>query len=259
MCIRDSVTPLLKKVEFLSFNDMRAITQTDVFSKISESLVYDKLYRAVEGKININQYGGLKGSSTNHYISKMNDFVLKSLETPKSKVLITLINMKKAFDLVKHLTLIELLLEYDIDPAVVLWISNFLKERKQVVKNGTLMSESRDLSCGTPAGTQLAPLLFVLLINKVLNDISEFVTLNNLKIINPGYLDDLTIVECVNDDSPKTQLLLDIISKSTKSVNMVVNPDKCEFMVIDFSRVKSSLNWSLNFDNVCIPLSLIHI
>ena len=95
--------------------------------------------------------------------------------------------------------------------------------------------------------------MFTILINKVLNDLSCVIESEKINALHLGYLDDLTIVEKVVDGCPKTQRLLDCISESTKAIKMIVNPRKCEFMVIDNARKKISTGWSFNMDGISIP------
>lgn len=45
------VTPLLKKVNCSSLNDIRSITQTDLFSKIAEEFMFSKLYDVLYPKM----------------------------------------------------------------------------------------------------------------------------------------------------------------------------------------------------------------
>ena len=90
----------------------------------------------------------------------MFDFALKCLEKIGAVVIITLIDMTKAFDLVDHSTLAQILIKYNVDPTDIMWMINFLKNRKQVVKHNNLISDAQAITCCKPAGTKLAPLLF---------------------------------------------------------------------------------------------------
>ena len=61
--------------------------------------------------------------------------------------------------------LADKLISLNIDPHVIYWVSDFLKERPQRVKIGPLISDPRVLSTGAPQGCVLSPLLFTLFTN----------------------------------------------------------------------------------------------
>ena len=88
------VTPLFKKCIFTSLDDLRSITQTEIFSKITESFMYDHLYNELESKLSFSQFGSIKKSSTAHYLIKLDDFILKSCEIPGAIVIINILDMR---------------------------------------------------------------------------------------------------------------------------------------------------------------------
>ena len=216
--------------------------------------MFEKLYVHLEGKININQYGGIRSGSTAHYLTKLNHFMLKALEQTGNILIITFIDMKKGFDLVDHSVLAYILMKYEVPHSDILWILNFLSNRSQVVKNGKNMSDSDYVTCGTPAGTKLAPLLFVLLINEILESVEVEFIKNNPNVLECGFIDDLTIVECVNSkENPQTQNFLDFIGKISNSIKMVINSEKCELFIVDPSRQKISNLWNFKILGKSVP------
>ena len=72
---------------------------------------------------------------------------------------------RQAFDTVPHDGLLSKLKHYGIDDKIWLWISNFLKQRKQLVVVDGIQSDLVTVDSGVPQGTVLGPILFLLHIN----------------------------------------------------------------------------------------------
>ena len=102
--------------------------------------------------------------SLSHYLSNLINFILKNLDKPNHYIILILLDLRKAFDLVDHNVLIEALLELEVDHNDVMWLAEFLRNRSQYTKDDNLLSDLIFISNGTPQGTKLAPLLFIILI-----------------------------------------------------------------------------------------------
>ena len=82
---------------------------------------------------------------------------------------IIFLDLKKAFDCVDHVILIEKLKEFGWVGYTLNWFKSYLTNRKQMCKVNQTTSKCRIIPCGTPQGSDLGPVLFVLCVNDLPN------------------------------------------------------------------------------------------
>ena len=199
------ITPINKIPSPESEDDLRPISLTAFFSKVTEKVVVQHLMKYIGDQLDFRQYGGIKGNSITHYIIEFINFILLHQDSPEqTAVLACMIDFSKAFNRQNHNILVTLLADMGV-PAWLLWvIIAFLTGRKMTVKFRGTRSNPKDLPGGGPQGTILGLLLFLVLINKAgfegqLNNAGELLSSRrNMKIANTLHLkfvDDMTLAE----------------------------------------------------------------
>ena len=157
-----------------------------------------KFWREID-LINSNQFGFLRGRSTvTQLLSTFNDWAKSRNFSIPTDVIFH--DLAKALDSVPHERLLLKLKSNGIDDSLLDWLRHFLVGQKQrVVVRGSGSDWSR-VTSGTPQGTILGPLLFLLYINYITECISSTVKL---------YADDTKIYREISDPIIDCQLLQD--------------------------------------------------
>lgn len=106
------------------------------------------------------QFGNRKGLSTVHCLVDIIHHLCLNSDKPKTTSTLILTDFSKAFDRIDQNIAVKKLLSLNVNPSLVLWISDFLMGRRQCVRYNTAISEWTEISAGVPQGTQLGPSVF---------------------------------------------------------------------------------------------------
>ena len=162
---------------------------------------------------------------------------LASSLNKNQQVIVILLDFSKAFDKVPHQRLLTKIQHYGIRDNLNDWIRDFLGGRKQEVVLEGKHSASSNVTSGVPQGTVLGPLLFLLFINDMPENISPTARL---------FADDCFLYRNVKnmEDAKQLQHDLDTLQRWERTWLMEFNPDKCE--VINITNKRSYVHFDYN-------------
>ena len=97
-----------------------------------------------------------------------------------------MLDFSKAFDTVPHSRLLHKLKHYGIDGKLHNWLTTWLTKRTQQVVIDGQTSIHKRVKSGVPQGTVLGPIMFLLYINDIGQNITSKVQLfaNNCELLN---------------------------------------------------------------------------
>ena len=174
------------------------------------------------------QHGFRSGRSCETQLITTTHDLLSSFNS-KSQIDVAILDFSKAFDTVPHAGLLGKLEHYGIDSKILLWITNFLNNRKQHVVVDGSFSNFADIEYGVPQGKVFGPLLFLLHINDLPSCVNSKVCL---------FADDCLLYREIknNQDQIDMQRDLDALMDWGSTWGMKFNAKKCNIMRVSRSR-----------------------
>ena len=162
-------TPIPKLHPPASEDDIRNISGTQFFSKVHKGFLCDWLLPIVRPFLDPANCGGLRGTSTNHYLIRMLHFIHSNVDksTPHAVVL-ALVDLSKAFNRVDHLLLIQDLHDMYVPGWLLRILISYLTRRRMILRFRGAASDERLLPGSSPQGVLLGCFFFMVKFNGAL-------------------------------------------------------------------------------------------
>ena len=232
------ITPVPKIPHPVVCSDYRPISVTPILSSIMEKIVvrkflYPVLYDASSKFSFEDQYAFRPTGSTACALINLTHQIARLLEEYPYVHLIAL-DFSKAFDTVRHSTLLKKCADLPIHDFVHNWILNFLGNRQHRTKFGDMVSTLLFINASIVQGSVIGPFAYV--INA--SDLRALYALN--KYADDSYL----IMLSINSHLVRDEI--DHISSWASTDNLVLNVAKSKEMIIKRPRTKTDAPPALN-------------
>ena len=151
-------------------SNYRPISLLITISKLLEKVIYKRTYGFLEKEKALykSQYGFRSKHSCEQAVCELLSEIIKNND--KDQITMTVyLDLSKAFDTLDHTLLLKKLEKYGIRGVALSWYKSYLTARtlksKVNTSDGLVYSKPYDIEYGTPQGSCLGPLLFLLFTN----------------------------------------------------------------------------------------------
>lgn len=217
-----AIIPVFKKGDPHNIDNYRPISLLSIFSKIFEKLVYNRIlnFLNVHNVLTDSQHGFRPGFSTESSSVELIQHIHNEMDK-KHQVVAVLFDLTRAFDTVDKIFVCNKISNMGLRGPINKWVESFLSNRKIIVKISEVQSDIQDINIGTPQGSVLGPLIFLLFVN----DLPDHITQGKVFM----YADDTTIV--LSDETPlgielKVNKLLLEFSDWCQKNRLIINYEK---------------------------------
>lgn len=209
----------------------RSISQLPTLSKCYEKVLDNQLreFCTASNLLDPYQFGFQPGCSTVHAIAKIVNDISKGLNMNKP-TLAVLIDLQAAFDVLWHDGLVYKLHKFKFEPHIIRLIKNFLRNRKFAVTINNSISNIKNIVAGTPQGSIISAILFILYLNDLPKPKKGF-----CEIFRILFADDIiiyTITKNINFANMAMNKYLNEIHEFITKWKLKINVSKCESISI---------------------------
>lgn len=205
----------------------RPISLLSCFGKLLEKIVKTRLTKEVESRqlLPIHQSGFRAGKSTNYNLVRLERYAREQLLQSRHSGVI-FFDIKAAFDSVWHDGLIYKINELRIPLYLQKYLLAFLEDRTASIEFENTLSRVFKLRRGTPQGSPLSPLLYIIYTADSMNDIPQY-TEHGL------FADDTALWTSSNKTSSlssRLQIASDKFQSWCKNWKLKLQPSKTELL-----------------------------
>ena len=147
----------------------RPVIILPILRKITAKCLINRIYDRINNEIPVSQAAYRKGRSTIEHIFTIKILADKALTSQNYGILVTMLDMSKAFDMVSRKDLFNILQKILMKEELYL-MKALLNDVQYSVKNGKFIGKEFSTNTGVPQGDCLSAVLFTLYLAKTLND-----------------------------------------------------------------------------------------
>lgn len=212
----------------LDVSSYRPVQLTNTLCKTMEKIVTRRMVWWIEHQnlLDSHQTGFRKKRSTIDNIIQLQTEILEGFQNNQYTVAV-FFDLEKAFDRIKHTTILNTLYDLQLRGRLPKFVCSFLQHRSFQVRIDDIHSRARVQETGTPQGSVISPILFILAVNELRHIIKQPV---NYTI----FADDLAIYtrgKCLSEIEKQLQRVINKLDNWGHQQGLSFSPTKTKMVI----------------------------
>ena len=241
-----NITAIFKKGDKGIPVNYRPVSLTSVTCKLFEHILFRHIMSHLEqfNVLSTFQHGFRSQHSCESQLIITIEDLARNIDN-KIQTDVLILDFQKAFDTVPHQRLLQKLDFYGIRGPILRWIQTWLTSRTQKVVVDGECSCSAPVRSGVPQGTVLGPLMFLIYINDIANNLD---TCTKIRL----FADDCLLYRSIISDSDTTTLQKDLNSlfEWSSKWQMSFNTRKCNTLRVTTKEIPIVHTYSMGTDEL---------
>ena len=235
---------LPKKPKPTMCTEYRTLSLMSHLLKVILKVILSRNRQKIENEISDVQSGFMSKKGTREGIFNMRMICERYNEVNKD-IYACFIDYEKAFDRVRHETMIKCLQNIGLDGKDIRLIVNLYWTQKAYIRLDQDMSDEIMIKRGVRQGCVLSPCLFNLYTEMIFRHIEDIkgVIVGGVNFNNLRYADDTVLLA---EDERSLQEILNEVNNAGKLYNMKMNAKKTKSMIITRKEIKPSMNLTID-------------
>ncbi|CAB3227417.1 unnamed protein product [Arctia plantaginis] len=233
------VVPVPKGSLGAQVDGYRPVAVLSTPAKVFEAAIHTSIFHQVSAQLADAQHGFRPARSTTSNLLSYMAHIVPTVDSG-GQIDSAYFDFKKAFDLVNNDVLLKKLAVVGFTPHLLSFFASYMSDRQQYVEYAGQVSEPYFTRSGVSQGSNLGPLLFIIMINDLTRVVQDARCLL--------FADDLKLSFAVKsvDDCKRLQRDIDRVVDWSRDNLLQFNTSKC--VIISFSRARSPVVHNYNID-----------
>ncbi|KAI5616338.1 gastrula zinc finger protein XlCGF28.1-like [Silurus asotus] len=252
-----SIVPVPKHSNPTCLNDYRPVALTPIVMKCFERLVLAHLNYSLPSTLDSHQFAYCSNRSTEDAVSMKLNSVLTHLKNKNTYARMLFVNFSSAFNTIIPSKFIAKLVDLGINTSTCNWVMDFLTNRPQQIRSGSICSNTIILNTSVPQGCVLSPCLY-----------SPFTS--NCRPVNRSnsiikFADDTSVIGLItNNDKTAYRKEIQHLATWCNENNLLLNTSKTMELIVDFRKETRGTHDTTHINGMAVKrlqfqVSVIHI